>query len=70
MYTKILFFVVCLILCKMCESNNIKDSRKNARGILGGSLPKWRDHVRKVYPEQKAEQRFWPPVQKESRCKY
>lgn len=43
------------------------------RGILNGvSIPKWGNggHTKKPNQElQKSEPRFWPPVQKESRCK-
>lgn len=69
MNIKNIVILVCFILCDLCESNKINDANKTARGILGGSLPKWRGYVKKAYPDQKPEPRFWPPVHKESRCK-
>lgn len=70
MNTKYIVIFVCFFLCDLCESNNTKDARKPGRSILGGPLPKWRGYVKKVNPDQNPEPRFWPQVQKESRCKY
>lgn len=67
---RILFFVVGFLL-KVYASFEIGHS-VNSGGLLAGiSLPKWpRQHgsVRKHVPAQT--EHFWPPAQKESRCKY
>lgn len=74
MATKTIF--LCIALINLCESNNVSyptPKGVSGRGILNGvSFPKWNKYhnLRKRFPDQlMTEARFWPPVQKESRCK-
>lgn len=70
---KVKFMVILLALAKLCDSNDVRSKigEIKGRGILNGvSFPNWSiGNGRKTQELHKPEQRFWPPVQKESRCK-
>lgn len=67
--------LILLIYISCCSSSEVRDvSAKvhfRGRGIFNGiSFPKWDRSVVTKHHDQKQESKFWPPVQKESRCKY
>lgn len=64
------YLVAIYFLLKFCENNADKDSGYvGGRGMIGSvAFPKWRGY--KKNQDIQKEGRFWPPVPKESRCKY